>query len=51
MLRILKSNKGFTLIELVIIIILIGMLAVAGGALLVELDRDRPIPPPDRPPS
>ncbi|HEY4767886.1 MAG TPA: zinc ribbon domain-containing protein [Candidatus Limnocylindria bacterium] len=30
---------------------LIGMLAVAGGALLVELDRDRPIPPPDRPPS
>jgi len=30
---------------------LIGMLAVAGGALLVELDRDRPIPPPDPPPS
>lgn len=26
----------------------IGMLSVAGGALLVELDRDRPIPPPDR---
>ncbi len=30
---------------------LIGMLAVAGGALLVELDRDRPIPPPAPPPS
>ncbi len=28
--------------------LLIGMLSVAGGALLVELDRDRPIPPPDR---
>lgn len=30
---------------------LIGMLAAAGGALLIELDRDRPMPPPDRPSS
>lgn len=30
---------------------LIGMLAAAGGVLLVELDRDRPMPPPDRPSS
>lgn len=27
---------------------LIGMLSVAGGVLLIELDRDRPVPPPDR---
>jgi hypothetical protein len=27
---------------------LIAMLAAAGGALLLELDRDRPLPPPDR---
>jgi len=30
---------------------LIGMLAAAGGALLLELGRDRPMPPPARPPS
>ena len=28
---------------------LIGMLAAAGGALLIELDRDRPMPPPEPP--
>jgi hypothetical protein len=28
---------------------LVAMLAAAGGALLIELDRDRPFPPPDRP--
>jgi zinc ribbon protein len=27
-------------------ILLLGMLAAAGGALLIELDRDRPLPPP-----
>jgi hypothetical protein len=27
---------------------LVAMLAAAGGALLIELDRDRPFPPPDR---
>jgi hypothetical protein len=30
---------------------LIGMLAAAGGALLIELDRDRPMPPPEAPPA
>jgi hypothetical protein len=28
---------------------LVAMLAAAGGALLIELDRDRPMPPPERP--
>ena len=37
MLRILKSNKGFTLIELVIIIILIGMLAAIAIPRYVDL--------------
>src|SRR3972149_1942738 len=37
MLRILKSNKGFTLIELVIIIILIGMLAAIAVPRYVDL--------------
>jgi hypothetical protein len=30
-------------------ILLLAMLAAAGGALLIELDRDRPMPPPGRP--
>lgn len=30
-------------------VLLIAMLAAAGGALLIELDRDRPMPPPQRP--
>ena len=29
-------------------VFLIAMLAAAGGALLLELDRDRPFPPPER---
>lgn len=29
-------------------VLLIAMLAAAGGALLIELDRDRPMPPPQR---
>ncbi|MGH2456959.1 MAG: zinc ribbon domain-containing protein [Candidatus Limnocylindria bacterium] len=29
-------------------VLLIAMLAAAGGALLIELDRDRPVPPPGR---
>jgi hypothetical protein len=29
-------------------VLLIAMLAAAGGALLIELDRDRPMPPPER---
>jgi hypothetical protein len=29
-------------------VFLVGMLAAAGGALLIELDRDRPMPPPDQ---
>jgi len=37
MLRILKNNKGFTLIELVIIIILIGMLAAIAIPRYVDL--------------
>jgi hypothetical protein len=30
-------------------VLLIAMLAAAGGVLLVELDRDRPVPPPNAP--
>ena len=29
-------------------VFLVAMLAAAGGALLIELDRDRPMPPPER---
>jgi hypothetical protein len=29
-------------------VLLLAMLAAAGGALLIELDRDRPLPPPER---
>jgi hypothetical protein len=30
-------------------VFLVAMLAAAGGALLIELDRDRPMPPPNQP--
>jgi hypothetical protein len=30
-------------------VLLVAMLAAAGGALLIELDRDQPMPPPERP--
>jgi hypothetical protein len=41
------ARAGFT-VNGVDTLFLLAMLAAAGGALLIELDRDRPWPPPER---
>ncbi|HET6746123.1 MAG TPA: hypothetical protein VFH90_09800, partial [Candidatus Limnocylindria bacterium] len=42
------ARAGFTM-QGVDTLFLVSMLAAAGGALLIEIDRDRPMPPPERP--
>jgi len=42
------ARAGFT-VQGADTLFLVAMLAAAGGALLIELDRDRPMPPPERP--
>jgi hypothetical protein len=42
------ARAGFTM-QGADTLFLVAMLAAAGGALLIELDRDRPMPPPERP--
>ena len=41
------ARAGFT-VQGADTVFLVGMLAAAGGSLLIELDRDRPMPPPER---